>query len=870
MQLKNSIKTYSIAVLLILFFNSRALAQKNIVFPPNSGVTNLLTDERYQLKPNDNSTEAANYNTTKIQQAIDDCKGKRAGTVSQLLYFPNGTYYVNKKITLGSKNGVTSTSREVIIQGQSKEGTVIRLKDKSDVFKKAETETPLLVFFEGVWNNNAMGNYVRDITFDIGADNPGATGIDFHNNNYGGISDVIIKTSDSQKRGKVGLKMTRELTGIGYIKNLSIEGFDYGIKTGSYIIDYVFEDLDLKGQRVAGLENKDKPLQIRRLHSINSVPAIINSVSDTTGDGIGHIVLIDSKLDFTGNPTSTIPAIDNRYGFLFARNITSNYPVIIRDSVGLKNRTTELTDDGEFSSKGVFRLWDKTPLKSMNMTIKDAPEVPWDNDFNSWAIVDPNANGDQDDTKAILDAINSGKSTVCIKFGTINLNNSIVFPDNHKVKRFLVLGQFKIAINSVLSTFNSKDKLDTKKPIIVIGTGLNDVLLIEGIRTTNDKYYQFISNHSKKTLILRHNALYGSNRIYTNTLGAGTLFIEDIATLAENPYGFQQKGTAFLFDHQEVYARSFNPENIEHFAVNNGGKLWVLGFKTEGTGICFETNSGGFTEILGGEVNGVFPGIHKEIIINNNSNVSVIALERARKEPLIRHEIIKEKRDIEKKLIHGDLPLIFKNDKFLKSTVIPLYVGYDPTKVLELSLFSAVPYFGNTSNYTPLNTSYWETKNFENGNRYFLNTAGNGISKSLGLSEYAIVNKKVFSDFSITLKAKSAEPAKNANANYAIMFAYTDAKNYYYLLMSRNKAETKIYQVINGLRQAVSQSAGDAGITTNTTFQSVSLTRTGKTIQVNKDNKSILSANIPGLTIDGSLGIGSQNSAVYFDEINVQ
>ena len=595
----NEQKTGGVCIRLLLFvllLGTQWAVGQNIVFPPESGVVNMLTDSRYLLIPNDNSTAAASYNSDKIQRAIIAASGNRGGNLSQVLYFPNGTYYINKKLTLGTTYQPGTNSRELTIQGQSRDGTVIRLVDASPTFDGSTTAvTPMLVFFEpatsetvsspgteetpevdrnATFNNNSMGNYVKNITFDIGANNPNAVAIDFISNNYGGILDVTIKTRDAQRRGKIGLKMDVKLGGIGYVKNVRVEGFDYGIRVAIYITDYIFEDIELEGQRVAGLVNQDKPMQIRRLTSRNAVPAIINTeVIDPATPGVGSIVVVDSRLEYTGDPNLPVPAINNREGSLFARNLIIDYPVRILDRGN--DRSAELPNGGEFSAKSVFSIDGPTTGKSMNLPIKDAPVIPWDQDFSNWVVVDPAANGDADDADAINAAIASGKSTVCVRYGTIVVNKTIKFRDGHGVKRFLVLGQLKVGSTALTTTDNVFDPA-LKQPVIEVGTGSNDALVIEGIKTTNGRYFQYVQNNSTKTLILRHNAFYGANRVYRNkyskTHTPGTLFIEDVASLAENPYGITQPGPAYLFDHQEVFARSFNPENANPHMLNQGAK----------------------------------------------------------------------------------------------------------------------------------------------------------------------------------------------------------------------------------------------------------------------------------------------------------
>jgi hypothetical protein len=50
-----------------------------------------------------------------------------------------------------------------------------------------------------------------------------------------------------------------------------------------------------------------------------------------------------------------------------------------------------------------------------------------------------------------------------------------------------------------------------------------------------------------------------------------------------------------------AWCRQFNPEgnSDDGLAKNNGGKLWVLGLKTEGHGVRVATKNGGGTEIFG-------------------------------------------------------------------------------------------------------------------------------------------------------------------------------------------------------------------------------------------------------------------------------
>jgi hypothetical protein len=51
---------------------------------------------------------------------------------------------------------------------------------------------------------------------------------------------------------------------------------------------------------------------------------------------------------------------------------------------------------------------------------------------------------------------------------------------------------------------------------------------------------------------------------------------------------------------QRVWARQLNVENEGTHVANQGGDLWVLGYKTERGGTLLETSQSGRSEILGG------------------------------------------------------------------------------------------------------------------------------------------------------------------------------------------------------------------------------------------------------------------------------
>lgn len=68
----------------------------------------------------------------------------------------------------------------------------------------------------------------------------------------------------------------------------------------------------------------------------------------------------------------------------------------------------------------------------------------------------------------------------------------------------------------------------------------------------------------------------------------GEVFLEDVV------------GGNFRFRKQHVWARQLNIENEGTHLTNDGGDVWILGYKTERGGTLAHTLGGGRTEILGG------------------------------------------------------------------------------------------------------------------------------------------------------------------------------------------------------------------------------------------------------------------------------
>jgi Pectate lyase superfamily protein len=503
----------------------------NIVFPIDAGVLNV---KEFGAK-GDGRTD----DTAAIQALLNaHPNGQR------IIYLPNGTYLVSKTITWPAGTGKGDDYKNTILQGQSELGVTIKLKDNAAGFTIAATPKPTI--FTGPAPAQRFGNSIRNLTVDTGTGNPGAIGIQFNASNQGSLRHVTIQSGDGQ--GVNGLDMNfADEVGPLLVKNLTVKGFQYGIRTGFHINSQTLENITLKNQREYGLYNTGQTLNIRGLTSNNAVTAIYNAG--------GRVTLLDSVLQGTG--TAAIkPAIENNFPLdLLVRNLkTGGYQVAVKQHQQIP------------AGDAIAKQFPVT-AKTLNLPIKDTPDVPWDNPAgDSWANIVPFGaipNDGRDDSAAIQSAIDSGQTTVYLPVGAYHLTKTILIRKN--VRRLIGTEAFVEVPNSINPGFKV---VEGKSPVVVferIGSGYNSTPTIE--------------NASARTLVIRD-----ASNVSGNMTGSGDVFIENVVS---NP------SQSWTFNRQNVWARQFNVENAGTHITNNGGKLWILGLKTELLGgLAYTTTPG--------------------------------------------------------------------------------------------------------------------------------------------------------------------------------------------------------------------------------------------------------------------------------------
>lgn len=568
---------------IIILILALPLAAEDIVYPPESGVVDVKA--QYSAKG-----DGVADDTAAITTAIAENKGK-----NRILWFANGTYLVKAQLNVGTKEH--SADRFITFQGQSQAGTVIRLADSCPGFQDAAKPQPVLSLFNnpGDGTGDAMHNYVKNLTVDVGRGNPGASGIRFLTNNTGGMYQVTVRSSDPERRGAVGLDLSQHQFGPGLMQRITVVGFDRGVSTGSSF-NLVLEHLTLEGQLRTGFHNSGGTTTIRGLTSRNRVPAVLNEK--------GSMTLIEARL--TGGATSAA-AIVNRSSELYLRDIT-------QEGYGhLMERKDKTFFDGakleeDWEGKGLS-LFGARPA-SLRLPIEDTPQIPWEADLTKWEIIDWTA---EDDSEAVQQAFDraaaQGKTTVCFRKPRGEAIKSKEKPEGYvwgQDERFHPWGWYKLSkpirvhggVNRILGMEN--EVVITAPLVDAVGESLfvfenltSPAVVIEGffcLGKGGGRQFYLVDNRTDKALVFRNLAV-GAGKPRKPGKPGSRFFLEDVSGRITLEVGAGEL----------CWLRQFNPEMPEKpMAVVDGGQLWILGLKTEGRATHVIARNQARVEVLGG------------------------------------------------------------------------------------------------------------------------------------------------------------------------------------------------------------------------------------------------------------------------------
>jgi len=499
--------------------------------------------------------------TAAIQRALDAMMGQH-----RILWFPQGIYLISATLTWSNRD---SQGRNAYgfnwIQGQNPAKTILRLKQGT--FTQPDRPQAMM-WCGGFGSADWFHNYVQDLTFEVGPDNPGAIGLQFYTNNTGAARRLMIRSTDGQ--GRIGLDLAhRDMNGPLLVRDVRIEGFEVGIQTGATVNSQTFEAIDFIGQTRCGLLNQGQHVAIRRARFEGSATPV--RVESPTVLLECHAEFVQGRQPRGGRPSPVSresAVIEATTKALFVRDLESRgwrHPVALVTAEAPWGRPR--LERGELAATKATRPFAEGSAASLRLPIEETPDVPWD-DPETWAIVDrfgADPTGQRDSSQAIQKAIDSGASTVFLP-GFYALDQPVVI--RGKTRRFLGCGAW--------IDYNGRSQPDL---IIADGDPQAPVVVVEHFAPINGG----MRIETNRCVVLRGVESRRIELVRTNGL-----FLEDVCT-----------DDLRLGAKDRVWARQLNIENEGTHLTNAGGTLWVLGYKTERGGTLLETTDGGQSEIFG-------------------------------------------------------------------------------------------------------------------------------------------------------------------------------------------------------------------------------------------------------------------------------
>lgn len=592
--------------------------------------------------------------TGALQAAIE-----AAGDSGRIVYLPAGTYLVSD--TLAPPPDVFFLN----IEGESRESTVIRLEENAEGFGDPLAPRPVLrtALAAAGWTNNSFMTNVADLTIEVGAGNPGASGILYIGNNQSSLRDLTLRSLDPEGAGAVAIDMAEmSLPGPGLVRNVRTEGFAYGVRLDHEQYGITLEEVEILQPRTAGIHVTDNLFMARQLTVETSgpeIPALVNANRNAMS------ILLDCSFLAGGSGEGTAIESD---GFLYLRNVVENgYGTLLNDG-----GTKVVSIDGEYTSDAPVGLFPGAG-RGLGLPVEEVPELPRDDPATWISVADFGAQPGTDSTAAIQAAIDAATTSAGTVYFPNTSDRSYLISDTIHVR-----GDIR-RLHGMNARVKATAQLRaTEKPMFLLGDGSAEWLVIEQFFVpwgTAGQHTLFENERSRNTLF-RH-IFATQDQFYRGLSASGkTHFVDVTAGHDGNDIG---PVPLFHFGPEEqIWARQLNPEIFDGHITNEGGTVWIYGLKTEREGPIVTNRMGGRMEIIGGMIHPRNIGVPADmpVIINDQADLSFVGRE-ANSNDTSYEILAKVRRQDEVRVLEtldAEVPLAVAGSRY--SFVLPLFSEY--------------------------------------------------------------------------------------------------------------------------------------------------------------------------------------------------